>query len=109
MKSIPYREAIGSIMYLAINTQPDLSYTIHILSRFMSDPGIDHWQALKHLLQYIKGTVHYSIIYHCKGTDGSTLQPSIYADTLYANCPDTAKLLHGYVAMMANGPVSWSS
>jgi hypothetical protein len=42
MKKIPC-EAIGSIMYLAVATHPDLAYAIHILTRFMSDPGIEHW------------------------------------------------------------------
>jgi hypothetical protein len=43
MKRIPYHKAIGSIMYLAVATRPDLAYAIHILTRFMSDPGIEHW------------------------------------------------------------------
>lgn len=42
MESIPYANAIGSVMYSMISTRPDLSYSISLLSRFMSNPGCDH-------------------------------------------------------------------
>jgi hypothetical protein len=51
MKSVPYRELLGAIAYLAIATRPDIAYTVSVLARFSHNPGRAHWTALKHLLR----------------------------------------------------------
>ena len=51
MENVPYSNAIGTIMYAMISTRPDLAYAISTLSRFMSNPGKPHWEALKYLLR----------------------------------------------------------
>ena len=73
----------------------------------MAEPGITHWNALKHVLRYIKGTLDYGITY--SGNPEASLQPMIYSDSSYADCPDTGRSTHGYVITMAGGPVSWSA
>jgi hypothetical protein len=45
-----YSQIICSIMYLASATRPDISYAVSKLSRFVSNPGEDHWQALERVL-----------------------------------------------------------
>jgi hypothetical protein len=50
-------------MYLASATRPDISYVVSKLSRFVSNPGEYHWQALKRVLSYLKGTMSYEIHY----------------------------------------------
>ena len=72
MKDKPYSKALGSIMYTQIATRPDLSYTVLTLSKFSSNPGKQHWQALTHVLQYIKGTLHYKITYGGAGYQSLT-------------------------------------
>ena len=51
MKNVPYSNAIGSVMYLMVSTRPDIAYSVSCLSRYMSDPGQPHWEALKWLLR----------------------------------------------------------
>jgi hypothetical protein len=58
-----YSQIIGSPMYLANATRPDISYAVSKLSRFVSNPGEDHWQALERVLRYLKGTMSYGIHY----------------------------------------------
>ena len=63
MKRIPYANAIGSVMYLMVSTRPDIAYPVSCLSRYMSNPGTDHWEALKWLLRYLKQTAKYGLCY----------------------------------------------
>jgi len=71
MKKIPFREALDLLMWLQVATRPDLTFSVNMLARFAHNPGIAHWNTLKHVLTYIKGTKHYGITY--KG--GSSLEP----------------------------------
>jgi hypothetical protein len=60
---LTYSQIIGSLMYLASATRPDISYAMSKLSRFVSKPGDDHWRALERVLRYLKGTMTYGIHY----------------------------------------------
>ena len=46
IQHIPYREAIGSLMYAALGTHLDISYAVSTISRFTSNPGLPHWEAV---------------------------------------------------------------
>jgi hypothetical protein len=50
-------------MYLAGATRPDMSFAVRKLSRFMSNPGTDHWHALEQVMRYLQGTMRYGIHY----------------------------------------------
>ena len=47
MCKVPYREAIGSLMYLAVATRPDIAFSIMTLSQFLNNPGVPHWEGIK--------------------------------------------------------------
>ena len=57
MRSVPYIHAVGSLMYLAISTRPDIAYAVSLLGCFSANPGVVHWKAVKHLFRYLKGTL----------------------------------------------------
>uniref|UniRef100_A0AAV1TB59 Reverse transcriptase Ty1/copia-type domain-containing protein n=1 Tax=Peronospora matthiolae TaxID=2874970 RepID=A0AAV1TB59_9STRA len=54
MCNVPYRSAVGGIMYLMVATRPDLAAAVGSLSQFSSDPCPTHWQALKRVLRYLQ-------------------------------------------------------
>ena len=56
MADIPYRSVVGSLMYLAVCTRPDLSMAVSALSRYCQAPQPKHWEAAKRVLRYVKGT-----------------------------------------------------
>ena len=103
MKKIPFREALGSLMWLQVVTRPDLTFSVNMLAGFAHNPGIAHWNALKHVLTYIKGTKHYGITYK----SGSSLEPIGYVDSDYAGCRDTRCSTEGNVFVVAGGLISW--
>ena len=63
MRTVHYGGAIGSLQYLSCTTSPDIAYTDGQLASFTSDPGVAHWQAIKHLFRYIQGTKDHAITY----------------------------------------------
>ena len=58
MAKIPYLSAVGSLMYMATCTRPDIAYSVSLLARFSANPGQKHWQAVKHLFWYLKHTLN---------------------------------------------------
>ena len=63
MEKIPYLSAIGALNYLAICTCPDISYTVGCLAHYSENPGLTHWMAVKHIMQYLKGTMDLKLTY----------------------------------------------
>ena len=106
MHTIPYISVVGSLMYLAITTRPDIAYAAGVLARFNSNPGPSHWQAAKHVLRYLKGTMGYKITYQ----PSDSPEPFItYSDADHGGNPDNGKSTGGYVVKIGSGAVSWSS
>ena len=58
---VPYREAIGSLMYLMIGSRPDIAFAVGKLPRFSESPKTKHWLAVKRILRYINGTLMMSL------------------------------------------------
>ena len=58
-----YQELVGSLLFLARCTRPDITYAVHYLSRFFSNYGKSQWESAKKILQYLKGTKELGILY----------------------------------------------
>ena len=66
MSRVPYTNAIGSLMYAMACTRPDISHAVGVVSRYMHNPGKDHWQAVKWILRYIHNTVDVGLVFEKK-------------------------------------------
>ncbi|KAL0342640.1 UNVERIFIED_CONTAM: Retrovirus-related Pol polyprotein from transposon TNT 1-94 [Sesamum calycinum] len=106
MKNIPYSNAIGSVMYLMVSTRPDIAYAVSCLSRYMSNAGLPHWEALKWLLRYLNGSVNAGINFS-KHADGVSLVG--YVDSNYANDRDSRRSTTSYVFTLCGACISWKS
>lgn len=76
--NVPYREAIGSLMYAMIGTRPDIAYAVSFLARFSEAPKLIHWNAVKRIFRYLKETSSYGLTFR-----GSTSESPIscYVDS----------------------------
>ena len=99
-----YSQIIGSLMYLASATRPDIAFAVSKLSRFVSKPGDDHWHALERVMRYLKGTSSYGI--HYTG-DPAVLEG--YSDSNWISDADELKATSGYIFTHGGGAVSWKS
>lgn len=104
----PYINTVGAVAYLATATRPDLAFPISVLSRFNKNPGPAHWEALKRVLRYIKGTVDYKIEYAPDPTQSGELFTT-YCDADHGGNPDNGRSTTGWVVKMGTGAISWLS
>ena len=99
-----YSQIIGSLMYLASATRPDIAFAVSKLSRFVSKPGDVHWHAVERVMRYLKGTMNYGLHY--------TGYPSVlegYSDANWISDADEMKATTGYMFTLGGGAVSWKS
>ena len=54
MKAVPYSSAVGSLMYAMVCTRPDIAHAVGVVSRYLANPGKQHWEAVKWILRYLK-------------------------------------------------------
>lgn len=105
MKQIPYANVIGSVMYLMIGSRPDLAYAVGLVCRYMSNPTKDHWQAVKWVLRYIRGSKMVGLQF--KKSDKFEIKG--YCDSDYATDPDRRRSVSGYVFTSGGNTISWKS
>jgi hypothetical protein len=99
-----YSQIIGSLMYLASATRPDIAYAVSKLSRFVSNSGSEHRRALEQVMRYLVGTMNYGIHYY---GDPKVLEG--YSDENWIFDADELKATSGYVFTLGSGAVSWKS
>lgn len=102
--SFPYRELVGALMYLAVCTRPDISYTASYLSQFNSCYDLTHWTAAKRVLRYLQGSRDVGLYFH---KSNKSLKAFVDAD--WANCPDDRRSYTGFAFILGNCPISWES
>jgi hypothetical protein len=56
MRNIPYREAVGSLMYAAMGTRPDIAFATSTMAQYCENPNWKHWEAVKRIFRYLLRT-----------------------------------------------------
>ena len=103
MRDIPYLEAVGSLMYASLGTRPDISFAVQTVSWFSKNPGLAHWDTVKRIFRYLKGTMDLWLSY---GTVKDKLIGYADADGSMA---EDRHAISGYAFMLHGGAVSWSA
>lgn len=100
----PYRQLVGSILYLANGTRPEISHAIGVASRYLEKPSVTHVNAAKRILRYINGSINYGILY--KGTGEIDFKGYSHSD--YAGDLDSRRSTTGYVSLNSSA-ITWCS
>ncbi|KAL2933792.1 Retrovirus-related Pol polyprotein from transposon TNT 1-94 [Bienertia sinuspersici] len=98
-----YRRLVGRLVYLSV-TRPELSYAVHTLAQFLSNPLIVHWDAAIRVLRYIKGSPGQGIL-----LQPGDMQLNAFCDSDWAACPLTRRSLTGYFFLLGRSPMSWKT
>uniref|UniRef100_A0AAV1TK73 Reverse transcriptase Ty1/copia-type domain-containing protein n=1 Tax=Peronospora matthiolae TaxID=2874970 RepID=A0AAV1TK73_9STRA len=105
VQGVPYRSAVGALMYLMVGTRSDLAASVGVLIQFAADPCPTHWQARKRVLQYLRATPTLGIRFIGAG-NGKLLG---YSDADWAGDIDTRRSTSGYLAKQKQRSVVLSS
>lgn len=104
--NVPYREAIGSLLFLVQTTRPDIAFSVITASQFVENPCKAHWNAIKRIIKYLKGTINYSLVYKA----GNNWKEIItFSDADFAGDMQTRRSMSGYIVKFRNAPVIWGS
>ncbi|KAJ4716959.1 Retrovirus-related Pol polyprotein from transposon TNT 1-94 [Melia azedarach] len=104
MEKVPYASAVGSLMYAMVCTRPDIAHAVGVVSRFLSNPGREHWNAVKWIMRYLRGTSNFKLTFG----SGKPLLVG-YTDSDMAGDVDTRKSTMGYLMTLSGGAVAWQS
>jgi hypothetical protein len=97
-----YQSLIGSLLFLSVQTRPDLTFAVGWFSRHCHQPSALHEQGTKHILRYLQGTIALGITFSEGDIQG-------FSDASFAEDPETRRSTSGYLFKLAGGPISWRS
>ncbi|KAE8683930.1 hypothetical protein F3Y22_tig00111166pilonHSYRG00365 [Hibiscus syriacus] len=106
MAKVSYSNVVGCLMYAMVCTRPDLAYVVSQVCKYMSKPGKQHWEAVKWIFRYLKGTVGHGIVF---GSQQDNHLVVGYVDLDYAGDLDNRRSTTGYVFTLGGGPICWKS
>jgi histone deacetylase 1/2 len=99
-----YCSITGALQYLTLS-RPDIAYAVNQACLYMHKPRAAHWNLVKHILRYLRGTVDHGL----RISVSSTTDLKAYSDADWAGCPDTRRSTSGYCVYLGDSLVSWSS
>jgi len=103
MRNVPYHEAEGSLMYAALGTRPDIAFAVQTASRFSTKPGPAHWEVVKRIFCYLKGTMNLWLSY------GTTKQNMMGFTDTDGSMAEDRHAISGYAFLIRGGAVTWSA
>ena len=101
----PYREAVGSLMWLSTMTRPDISNAVHAVARHSHNPTDRHWKAVLKIMTYLHGTRGMGLTF----VRDSGLDLTAYSDADYADKSNDRRSVSGTVITLEGAAASWAS
>ena len=92
MKTIPYREAVGSLMHVMVMTWPDIAFAVGQVAQYAQNPGQQHWKAVKRILAYLRKTHDFGLHF-----GGNTTPLNGFCDSDCAGDLQTRRSTSGFV------------
>ncbi|KAM7469434.1 hypothetical protein LguiA_007617 [Lonicera macranthoides] len=99
-----YRRLIGRLIYLTVS-RPDITYAVHVLSRFMHQPTKVHMETALKVVRYLKNAPGQGLLF----SSNNDFKIRAYCDSDWAGCPLTRRSTTGYCVFLGPSLISWKS
>ena len=99
-----YKRLVGSLVYLTV-THPDILYTVHQVSQYLSAPRSTHYAAVLRILRYFKGTHFHGLFYSAQ----SPFVLRAFSDVDWVGDPTDRRSTTGYCFLLGSSLISWRS
>jgi hypothetical protein len=63
MSNIPYSSVVVNLMYVMVFTREDIAHAVGVVRKYMNNPGKEHWEVVKWILMYLRGTVTHALCF----------------------------------------------
>ncbi|XP_057855486.2 secreted RxLR effector protein 161-like [Cryptomeria japonica] len=108
MTRITYASAVGSLMLAMVYTRPKIAQAVGVLSWFMTNPRIPHWDTVKRVFRYLRDTSQYALCYHGNlVVSHRIVSIQEYVDSDWAGDINNKRSTTGYVFMLNGGAINW--
>jgi hypothetical protein len=104
-----YQEKVGTLLYAAISTRPDIAYSVNKLAQSMLAPTTANGKACDRVFRYLAGTKSLGLQFGRRDSSSPDTSVSAYADADWGSDPADRKSITGWIAMLSGDPVSWAS
>ena len=98
-----FKSAIGSLIYIAKITRPDISFAVHKIARKSESPTVSDWNKVLNIFKYLNATKDYKLRYNGKGNFIG------YTDSDFAGDLEDRKSTSGHIILIGNSPICWGS
>jgi hypothetical protein len=105
MAKVPYRKAVGCLLYLALTCRSDIIFAVIQLAKHCEKPGKGHWQAVKRVIAYLAGTPDYGILFKSR----SRKVIEAFSDADFCGCVDTCRSTSGYAVFVYGSLAAYST
>jgi len=130
MKSITYREAIDSLLWLVVGTRAEIAFAVQTCAKFSCKPNIKHWKAVLRIFRYLHRTINYGLAFRSspygipdQNIFKSCTSPTFtldnhpdmtatiedFSDLDWGRDPDTRRSVSGYLMFLNGSLSSWGS
>ena len=107
MTKIPYFNVVWSLVYVMVLTRLDISHAVSVVSRCMTNPGVNHWRAVKWIMRYLRRTIEYGLVYGGLNKRENVLVG--YVDSDFAGDLDKRRSQTSYLFSLDGCIVSWKA
>ena len=108
LPDVPYRQAIGSLMYLMLGSRPDIAQALSKVAQFATCYDHTHWTAVKRIIRYVRGTINHALtLGGLSRGHNFVLTGSCDAD--WGGDPNDRRSTSGYIFLLNSQVISWNS
>ena len=102
MSKVPYASVVGCLMYAMVYIRSDLAYTMNTICKYMTNPTREHWNVVKWIFRYSKGTTEHGILFSKQSGTTSVVG---YLVANYANDVNDRRSTTGYLFTLLGGSI----